>query len=171
MPKFTPEQQAVAKASRNRMQLRRQFGLSFQAVECLLKLAHLRAFEKPRATQSDVARALGINRSRVCAHLRRAATVGLLARVGRSYFFRLNMLSSVETQAEIARRAASLKRDFKRKVLEIKADLGFVADRATHTPKVYIKAIEQAISDRLDNQKALKAMYVPVHLRKGAEKC
>ena len=145
------------------MQLRRQYGLSFQAVEVVLKLANLRAFENPRASQSDVARCLGIDRSRVCHHLKKAETLGLLVRVGRTYFFRFKTVLSMVEQAELARKAAMLKRQFKRKAREIKEKLGFVADCATYTPQV---SLEGAFDTRAEHQKALDAMYVPPHLRK-----
>jgi len=133
MPRYSKEQSAVMNASRNRMQLRRQFGLTFQCVEVVLKLAHLRAFENPRASQSDVARILGINRSRVCEHLKRAAAANLMVRVGRSYFFRLSAVRSMCELAEIARNVAALKRRFVLKLREQKRNLEFVADCATHT--------------------------------------
>lgn len=145
------------------MQLRRQYGLSFQAVEVVLKLANLRAFENPRASQSDVARCLGIDRSRVCHHLKKAETLGLLVRVGRTYFFRFKTVLSMVEQAELARKAAMLKRQFKRKIRETKEKLGFVADCATHTTQEYIK---EAFATRSESLQALRDTYVPPHLRK-----
>lgn len=164
MSHYTPEQTAVSQAGRNRMQIRRQYGLSFQAVEVVLKLANLRAFGKPRASQSDVARVLGIDRSRVCQHLKKAEAVGLLVRVGRTYFFRFKAVLSVVEQGEISRKAAAMKRAFVRKVREIKRNLGFVADCATDTPSEYL---EQAVASRSDHLAALSSMYIPLHLRKS----
>jgi len=168
MPKFTQQQSAVMTASKNRMQLRRQFGLSFQCVEVVLKLAHMQAFGRPRATQSDVARALGINRSRVCAHLKMAAAATLLVRVGRTYIFRLKTVRSMCEQAEIARRVAALKREFVRKTREIKESLGFVADCATHTIQETLDRSWLSIPDTRQAALAeLARTYVPVHLRKS----
>lgn len=82
---MTPEQKQVAQAARNRTQLRRQYGLSFQAVEVVLRLATLRAYGKPRATQADVSRCLGLDPSQVCRQLRRAEAAGLIVRNGRTY--------------------------------------------------------------------------------------
>lgn len=160
---LSPEKKAALSANKNRKQLRRQFGLSFQAVECLLKLMNLRAFEKPRATQADVARALGVDRSRVCLHLKRAECLGLLVRVGRTYFFRLSVLQNAVSQAELARGAAHLKRAFARKVLELGVKSGFVADRATHTEQEYL----EGIGSRADALQSLRDTYIPVHLRKS----
>lgn len=160
---LTLEQKAALSANSNRKQLRRQFGLSFQAVECLLKLVNLRAYGKPRASQADVARALGIDRARVCLHLKRAESVGLLVRVGRAYFFRLNVLKDAATQADLARRAAHLKRAFVRKCRELGVKSGFVAHRATHTEQEYFEGTVA----RGDALQSLRDTYVPVHLRKS----
>lgn len=163
---YTPQQTAAMIAAKNRKQLRRQFGLTFQGVEVLLKLANLRAFEKPRATQADVARVLGIDRARVCAHLKRAEAAGLLARVGRTYFFRLAAIADTETQAEIARRIAAMKRSFVRKCRIFGEKSGFVAHRATHTPEDYITEPDAQIS-RDQALRDLARMYVPVSQRKA----
>lgn len=165
MTNFSHEQAAVAKAGRNRAQLRRQFGLSFQAVEVVLKLANMRAFGNPRTSQADVARVLGINRSRVCQHLKKAETVGLLLRVGRTYFFRFAAVLSACEQAAIARKAAAMKRAFAHKCREVKEKLGFVAHRATHTTKV---SLESGFESAREHQAALQALYIPPHLRKSA---
>lgn len=159
---MTPEQKQVAKAARNRMQLKRQFGLSFQCVEVVLKLATLRAYGKPRASQADVARAMGVHRTVVCRQLKRAEAAGLLVRIGRTYFFRLAALLDAESQAEIARRVAKLKREFVRKCRKVKQKIASVNDRLTHTVEEYL----EPVVTRSEALEGLRSTYIPVHLRK-----
>jgi len=147
----------------NRRKLRKM-GATSQTIQCVEMYFKIKR-RKARTSLGDVARVLGIARQQVQRHMKRAQAMGLVARVGSTLILNVRGLLGW-CEASAREKVEHLKRLYQKKKSESDNR------RLSHNRSAINKKGEmvesdhsERYSDRQEALSALKAMYVPVHLR------
>jgi len=149
--------------AKNRRKLRKM-GATSQTIQCVEMYFKIKR-KKPHASFGDVGRVLGIARQQVQRHFKRAAAMGLVARVGQTMILNVRGLLGW-CEASALEKVEHLKRLYQKR--KSKSDNSRMSHNRSATIKQAVEAeyiASEPLPDRHESLRALAATYVPVHLR------
>lgn len=145
--------------------------MTSQGLQVMEKFCEIRV-RNPRAGFADVARVLGIHRSIVTRHMKRAEAIGLIVRVGRTVYLCVKSILKLSEEGRLARRARLKKREYKRKLWKLLGKSESVDTLSTHrrteVSKEEIEAYRAANDTWAENARAASDIWHRVQAEKAA---